>query len=65
MNKLISTAEMEIARILKQLEIDTESVVERVDLIDVEITRVSEDRSSFIRHVELTLKRMPGMNWGV
>lgn len=65
MNKLISMAELEIARILKQLEIDTGSVVECVDLIDFDTTGVDDDRLRITRHVQLTLKRLPGTNWSV
>lgn len=59
----ICDAERAIARILQQLEVDTQSVVEEVTLKDVEITGLESERQTFARRVRLELKRLPGACW--
>ena len=59
----IKEAEKAIAETLKQLEIDTESLVESVGVNDTEVTTFSDDRQQIQRRVVIELRRSPGSNW--
>lgn len=59
----INQAELAIARILEQLEMDTGSVVEEISLDDIDVTSLESDRQVIARRVRLELKRLPGTSW--
>ena len=59
----ISKAELEIAKILEEVERETGSVVESVFLDDIEVTTIESTRQELARRVRLEVKRLPGTNW--
>lgn len=63
MNKL-SQAERDIAKILQQLELDIDCVVDTVTLKDIDITNIDSDRTVLSRRVLIETHRLPGANWG-
>jgi hypothetical protein len=59
----ISEAERQIAKILCALEKDTGQVVESVNINDIEITSIGDDRQQFQRSISIEVKRLPGTHW--
>jgi hypothetical protein len=60
----INEAESAIADILRQLETDTDCVIDTVSLVDVEVTKLNDDRRQFLRRVLIETHRLPGSLWG-
>jgi hypothetical protein len=56
-------AEGAIARILQQLETDSGEVVDRVEMVDVEVTRLEDTRPQMWREVSIKTRRLPGHQW--
>ena len=63
-DEAISTAEKEIAKILEKLESDTDMVLDKIEVIDVNMIRVGDDREQWLRRVVVGMKRRPGTRWG-
>ena len=63
MNK-ISQAEKEIAKILQQLEIDTDCIVDQISIGDMDVTNIDSDRPVLLRCVRIETRRLPGSDWG-
>jgi hypothetical protein len=61
---VIRTAEREIAAILARLERETTSLVRAVEIRDVEVTGMMDDRRQLQRQVLIELDPIPGSNWG-
>jgi hypothetical protein len=61
---VIRTAEREIAAILARLERETTSLVRAVEIRDVEVTGMMDDRRQLQRQVLIKLDPIPGSNWG-
>jgi hypothetical protein len=61
---VIRTAEREIAAILARLELETTSLVRAVEIRDVEVTGMMDDRRQLQRQVLIKLDPIPGSNWG-
>jgi hypothetical protein len=59
----ITKAEGEINRILAKLEQETNSVVERVEMEDIEVTGLHSERKELQRRVRIDMARLPGTNW--
>jgi hypothetical protein len=59
----LSEAEAAIAAILSQLEKDAECVVDQVNVIDVDLTCIDDDRQQLYRSVKITMRRLPGQRW--
>lgn len=62
-NELITQAERDIGRILARLEKDTGNVVESIEKIQIETTRMDSDRSQFARRVRIEMYTVPGSDW--
>ena len=62
-DRLISTAEGEIAKILAKLEADTGTVLDMIEVRDIEITTMGDDREQWLRRVIIEMKRLPGTRW--
>ena len=60
---LISIAERSISDILKQLEIDTDSIVDKIMLDDIEITKMGDVRPQLLRSIQIVMMRLPGSHW--
>ena len=56
-------AERAVARILRQLEADTDLVIDRVELVDVEVTAMQDSRPMMWREVSIKTHRLPGHQW--
>jgi hypothetical protein len=61
----LRAAEIEIAKILAQVEKEMDALVETVDVYDIEVTALDDDRRQLQRRVNITLRRNPGSNWGL
>jgi len=61
---LLCQAEREIATILQRLETETGSVVNAIEVVDIEVTNFSSTRDEWERRVLVELKRPPGTRWG-
>jgi len=59
----VCAAEKEITRILMRLEQDTDSVIERVNIIDIDITTAGDDRPRLARRIQIDMARLPGTRW--
>lgn len=62
-HKLILEAEKEIATILKNLEVATDAVIQKIEVRDLEVTNVHSTRQEIMRHVHIEMKTMPGTRW--
>jgi hypothetical protein len=60
---LITTAEKDIAKILAKLEEDTGAIVAQVEVRDMEVTCVDDQRPQWLRSVGINVKRVPGTRW--
>jgi hypothetical protein len=45
------------------LEKDAECVVDQVNVIDVDLTCIDDDRQQLYRSVKITMRRLPGQRW--
>lgn len=61
----ISLAERQIAKILAQLETDTDAIVKGLGVEDQEITSFGDSRRQMQRRVVIELEKTPGSNWDV
>ena len=61
----IHRAEAEIARVLADLERETGSLVETLDLEDLDVTQLGNDRQQVLRRPVIRMRRMPGSEWAV
>lgn len=59
----LSEAQSEIAKILRQLESDTDCVVKDIGCMSIEKTTVGDDRPKFQMMVVIELERLPGRDW--
>lgn len=59
----INEAEAKISEILRQLEIDSDCVVESIGCSAIDVTVLGDDRPRFKMKVEIELQRKPGRNW--
>lgn len=62
-NILIDIAEKEIAKILAQLEADTDMVLDMINVKDIEVTTFGDARPQWLRRVVVEMKRRPGTRW--
>lgn len=56
-------AELAIAAILRDLEVETQCVVERICIEQIDITSLRDDRQQLQRRVDITLRPQPGTRW--
>lgn len=63
MQDRITAAEKQIAAILAQLENDTGTLVEDIDIRSLECTRMMDTRQIFHRRVVIECKPIPGSMW--
>jgi len=59
----VTKAEREIALILKQLELDTGSIVQELKLYDLDVTTMDDLDRMWQRRVEIEMWRQPGTKW--
>jgi hypothetical protein len=59
----IKKAESEIGQILKHLEQETNQLVEDLELCCFEDGGHDDDRPTYLRHVLIKMRCMPGTNW--
>lgn len=59
----LEDAESAIAQILRDLERDTDCIVDSLQFEDIEVTRLDDDRRQFRRRVRIQLTRLPGHGW--
>ena len=64
-DKIINSAEVRIAKILQELEIQTDCVVEGVFVDDCEVTTMDSPRPQLVRKTTIELRRQPGTRWQV
>ena len=60
---LIGLAEKEISEILKNLEINTGTVLNSICVKDVNMTSIEDERPQLIRRVLIEVLRQPGTKW--
>lgn len=65
MKQLIEKAENDVAKILKQLEIDIVSVVISINIKDTYTKREGDSDMKTARHVEIKMERTAGTCWSV
>jgi len=58
-------AELAIAAVLRDLEIETGTIVDRIWIEVIDITSVRDDRQQLLRRVSMDLRPMPGSKWRV
>ena len=59
----VNEAEQKIAAILKQLEVDTDSIVESIGCSMIDVTTFKDDRPQLKMKVDIELQRQPGRSW--
>lgn len=59
----IAKARNAINAILAQLEIETGMLVDRVGIVDIDITNIENPRQELLRSVAIHLKPLPGSRW--
>jgi hypothetical protein len=57
-------AEKQIARILRDLEIATDTLVDEVNLSRIDITQMMDKATQHVMTVTVNLRRKPGHEWG-
>lgn len=63
MSDYTPAAERQIAAILAMVEEQTGALVERIEIVDVDVTQVQHGRQQWLRHVRIGLKPVPGTRW--
>ena len=58
-------AEPAIAAVLRDLEIETGTLVERIWIEGIDITSVRDERQQLLRRVSMELRPLPGSKWRV
>lgn len=59
----LPTATQRINDILRDLEVSTGSVVESIELHDIDATTVNDRGQLLVRSVQIEMKRLPGTKW--
>lgn len=59
----LPTATQRINDILRSLEVSTGSVVESIELRDLDATTVDSLEQQLVRSVQIEMKRLPGTKW--
>lgn len=59
----VTTATQQINDILRELEVSTGSVVESIELRDIDVTTVDSGEQQLVRSVAIEMKRLPGTKW--
>lgn len=62
-NDLIRVAETAINQVLKNLEMGTGQLVDRLELVKIDTTRMMDDRQRLNIGVRIHLIRSPGHDW--
>ena len=57
-------AEIEIAAILKQLEVETGRTVQSLEICSLQIHKINEFEPDHVMEVSISLCRMAGNGWG-
>lgn len=65
MSDLISQAQKQIAAILAKLEKEGDIVVKSIELDDIDVTKVGDDRRVMRRSVSIDCERLPGCDWDI
>lgn len=65
LEKMVVEAEKKIARVLAELETNTGMVVDYLELNDIDVTTVGDDRPQLIRSLNIKMKRLPGTKWDI
>lgn len=63
MDAVVIESVRKINTILEQLEKDTGCIVERLELLDVDVTNMGDSRQQLQRTVRIDLKPQPGTHW--
>lgn len=61
----VEAAAVEIAKILKRLEAETGTIVNRIQMRELDITAHGDSRGQRLCSVEIEMLRIPGHGWGV
>lgn len=59
----IQEAETQIEKILQALEIETDALVEAIELRQTDVTKLMDARERVRMSVQISLKRQPGHEW--
>lgn len=59
----LEQAQLKIAGILAELEINTEQLVRSIEVVSFDITQMHDDRQQLDRHVHIVLWPIPGSQW--
>jgi hypothetical protein len=62
-DRLVQIAELEIGQILKRLELETNQLVDDIELCCVLVDEGPEGGPTYLRHVLLKMRCLPGSNW--
>lgn len=62
---LISAAQKQITEILSKLEQDTGTLLDRLDVVDIDVTNMGAERRQLMRRVVIEMKPLPGARWTV
>jgi hypothetical protein len=60
---IVTEAERAIADILRRLEANGDVIVDTVELVDIEVTKMEDDGRRFVRKVRINTHRLPGRDW--
>ena len=60
---LVSEAEHNIGQLLKQLELNTNRVVEELHLCGTDVTESYDHEKKLLRRVVIKTRNLPGSNW--
>ena len=61
----VTEAEKSIAKILRDIELETGCLVKSIELDKIDITQIQDERPQHMMHVHIELERLPGHKWGV
>lgn len=62
-NEQLAAAEVQIAAVLAKLERETDALVDDIQIKQMEVTRMQDDRPQMHRYVKITMHRAPGSQW--
>jgi hypothetical protein len=62
-DRLVRRAELEIGQILKRLKLETNQLVDDIELCCMAVDENFENGPTYLRHVLLKMRCLPGSNW--
>ena len=59
----IYEAEKQVRGILSALEAETQTLIDSIEIVEMDVSKIGDDRQRIRRRVRITTKQIPGADW--